>query len=577
MNNCVLDNLSDIYRKTADKFLFIGQHNSVILVFVMLYVSLVVLFFGHSFATGDDVGILNTIYNGYETSYMSVILGRFISVFYRLCPTVPWYGIFLYFVHIISLFLFVKCLLKVKNIKYWIPPLLLLYLLFYSELLVRVSFNNSGIMLGTMSILAFLFSSKKTKNTTWFTVILGFLLSFSFLIRVGAVVAAFGCTLFLFVSAMLRKELKSQSVAIFLFPLILMILSHVIVLRYDVSGNFKTYHQFDSLRHKFHNFPIEKLNWGNKELLAANNWTEKDYSILVSGPYVNEKKYNVQTMKNIFKYSVPGLPFSAFLKRFPKGLVILYKNYRGYLFYFVFLGLIVASMMDFLALLNMIFFLLFIISGAIYLWIFLRFPFSISKPIFLSTMGVSVFFTHFFNIRKNYRMRSILMLKAIAIALFLFVFISSGLQLYGFYRFVKKKIQLGNTGFAKLNNRYPNTVIFLAPGASENMCKYVDSLSSTMLLYSRFKVIPFGWLTFSPLFYKVIKNELGAEYGYEILPRFIDNERAFLITSEDILSNVFSYLLVDSNRPALRFERVCSLTKKTNIYRLVSKLHPVKF
>ncbi len=572
MNYCVLGNLSEIYKKTVDRVLFIGQHNSVILFFLMLYASLVMLFFGHSFAVVDEPLTLYTLQNGYETSFMSVILGRFLSFFYYIYQDFPWYGIFLYSVHIISLFLFVKCLLKAGNIKYWIPPILLLYLLFYSEFFVRVCFNNASIMLGTMSILAFLFNFKKAKGTTWGIIILGFLLSLCFLIRVGAIVAAFGCTLPLFVLAILRKKIKFQTVVVFLFPLILMMLVHVIVLRYDVPDSFKNYDQFNSLRHKFHFFPIAKLNKDNQKLFAANHWTKKDYRFLVDWFYINEKKYNVQTMENIFKYSVPGLPFTVFFKDFLKGLALLYKDYKMYFFAVLFLCIIVFSKVSFLAFLSMLFFSFFIISGAIYLWLFLRLPSSLAQPIFLSLIGLSIFFPYFLDMRKKSRVRLTLTLNTLGVILFLFVFILHGLQLRGFYRFLKERIQFTNTCFAKLNRDYPNKVLFLVPGL-ENFADYLDSLKTNVHNF-KVAIIPLGWLTFSPGFYDVIKKELGAEYGYEILPKFIDNKRAYLVTSEDYLHN---YLLSGLDIKNLRVELVNSLTEEVNIYRLVSRRGLVKF
>ncbi len=65
-----------------------------------LYVVFVLLASPLSYLVNDNVAIVRNIEHGLETSFLSVLLGKILSVLYlRVHPDVGWYGFFLYAVH----------------------------------------------------------------------------------------------------------------------------------------------------------------------------------------------------------------------------------------------------------------------------------------------------------------------------------------------------------------------------------------------------------------------------------------------------------------------------------------------
>lgn len=571
MNLCPVscfNRLSEAYQRFATRVFLGARHNVLILLFVLFYISSMLFFFGHAYFLNDEFVMMYDIQKGYETTFMSVILGKVLSFFYlHVNSSIPWYGLFLYTVHALSLFLFIRSLFKIEAMKYWLLPFLLLYLLLYAELLTTVSYTATGIMLGSGALFALLIEIGNHKTQPKF-LLLGFCLALCFLIRIGAFVGAVACAFPLIASAIIRRKALLKPFISFLIPLFLVVLVNTLVLRYGVSREYARYQRFNELRYRlFHEYPISRLNENNTKLFEVNHWTPQDYLLLNHyNIFSDERKFNVATMENIFKYSVRGPTFIDFLKDYFNKLRYLFQNYQKYLLVMMGVSILLMLAARIPVALALAFYLVYILSGMIAMFVFCRFPFHIARPICIAVILFLPYFALFLKDDKGIaHIPKRLIVCALSLALAVF-FCVNAVQFYRQAKDIRKQTRLIDSGFNKVNAGYPNTVFFLASIGS--IFDYVDSLK---VYKYKFEVIPTGWKTFSPAFYDVLKKELGIEHAYEILPNLIDNPRAFVLASEAYFMYIFAYFR-EIYHLKCRVEKVDTLTDSLFIYRLESSL-----
>ena len=156
-----------------------------VLIFLLVYFGLILYFLPVQYAVNDDYAILTEIKNNVNTSFMSPILGYFLSFLYYLNACIPWYGLFLYFIHFVALYILITTVLKRNWNKMLSYGFLFIYLVFYLDFLQKVSYNNSSIMLGITVVVYFLFNIRNLSNARSFLV--GLLFAISYLIRGEAI------------------------------------------------------------------------------------------------------------------------------------------------------------------------------------------------------------------------------------------------------------------------------------------------------------------------------------------------------------------------------------------------------
>ena len=117
----------------------------------------------------------------------------------------------------------------------------------------------------------------------------------------------------------------------------------------------------------------------------------------------------------------------------------------------------------------------------------------------------------------------------------------------------------------KLNNQYAGDV-FIIPGWCLSF-QFSDPLKKMPTF--DFKKIDGGWTGFSPRFYQDVKNNLGVERGHEIIPAMIDNNKAFIIATDDFLLILSTY--IDENYHSRAKLVKVDEVSKIGIYKIVSK------
>jgi hypothetical protein len=268
-------------------------------------------------------------------------------------------------------------------------------------------------------------------------------------------------------------------------------------------------------------------------------------------------------MENIFKYSLPGPGIMDLLRDYPKQLSGLFIQYRNQFIILIFF--LIASFYYLGVFFSPLLYLFYIISGMIYMSIFLRFPFHIGRPIFLSVFGFLIVFVCFLGKGDRAKTRLKTLYSLLILISLLATLSYSLVRLQGYSKAVKRYMPYVDACLNKINKEYPDAVILMG-SYDEILFNYTDALKTYR---SSPKFIVTTWKTFSPAFYDVINKELGINYAYEMLSKMVDNPRAYLLASEWYLSQVFSYFN-EIYQLNCYPEKVGSFTEETSVYRLVS-------
>ena len=248
------------------------------IIFSLIIVSSALLLFPASFQVNDDIEIIKFIENGFDTTFMSVLLGRILSFLYLdITANIPWYTFFLYFFHIISITLIITGIKALRLKKIVSSIIFTIFISYYLYFLILLTFTSTALMLGITS--CFLYFCllenkeihKKNLNHTYLLLTLGLFISFSYLIRASA---AKGTSL-LFLPIFLYYYKNWKSHLILFLPIAIIISLNTYLENHTTTSPYREFKEFNQQRGKIHGFPLQKISI--KRLLNENSWSENDF------------------------------------------------------------------------------------------------------------------------------------------------------------------------------------------------------------------------------------------------------------------------------------------------------------
>ncbi len=481
----------------------------IVILFLLIYFSLSLCFLPIHYAVNDDIAIIEDIKNNVNTSFMSPILGYFLSFLYYLNSNIAWYGWFLYFIHFLSLYIIIISFLKNKFRQVYI--FLSLYLLFYLDFIIRVSYNNASIMFGISVFIYVLMNIKDLSNRK--IILIGLLFTISYLIRQESIyfVVCFSLPAFYFVKEHYKKLFY------FIFPIIMIISAHRITDNFAFSKEQKEFNEFNRIRGEFHEYKISMLNLNNQHIFDSNNWTSNDYLLLCTWFFIDEYKYNIETLTNIFIYSVPVLPDGNYIKKvidtFELNIKYLFLSFILILFY---------STINIKKSLLLLLYFFYSILGIIALIIFFRFPERIAIPVFMIIFLVLFYSITLFGIKERNINKIILILLLVPVISYRIYELSKLIPIYS--SLIK---QYNNNYINKLNKDYANSILILPirPDIAMPM-EFINPLKNNQ---NKFHIIPSGWQTYSPSFYNSLKKYFNVNKAYNIFPLMVSKNTYLLI------------------------------------------------
>jgi len=486
------------------------------------------LFFDSVYLINDNIGIISDLKANTPVSFMTVLFGQGLSVLYRLSDNmIPVFGYVFYLINMISIASVLYAFSYLVNDKKILFILCFAYLSFHVFYLINLDFTISGIMLAGSSLFLTLSLSFSNKLTKFDALLWGVFFSAGYLIRkdIIFVIAVFFLPLILFV--LWKKNTKFRmNFLLFLLPLLISYsINRFMVNNLLQDKLYRDFKEYNRVRGQFHGFPVAEGNIGNVDILKYNSWTDNDYSLFMEWTFLDEDKFSVDKIRNIFKYSLPPEKKGNIGQLLPKGVEEIVKMYDTYFFFWVTLLLLVIVTHNFRQLLLPLAYYIYIFSCGVYMTVFLRFPGRIGYPILLSCglLPLSFLFVKNSHLKEKGRNRG----KYIVIVMLFF------LSLVNIRRFVyrsnsnKENKQIFSREYGKFQQLLKNKVVIVQPGAAFKY-KYSDPLKMYQKSYI---AIPLGWGIFSPRFYQVVER-LGLKKASDILPFAIDNDKVLLIGDE---------------------------------------------
>ncbi|MEK8019392.1 MAG: hypothetical protein VSS75_021175 [Candidatus Parabeggiatoa sp.] len=487
--------------------------------FAVLFVAYLLLVLPRAYAVNDNVGILFDVTGGFISEFTSFFYMKFLHLLYHISNDMPWYGLILYVVHILSLFIFVRSLARIKNFEAFFIPFLIAYLYFYSFFITEVDYTSTSIMVGANSLFAFLVFLSNRKGSIFYVLGLGLLFSLSFLIRMPGTNAVLVYGLPIIGLFLIYTYQKTMYFVIFFIPFLLFLIGDGLARTYLTSPEYQQYQEFNNLRGHLHGYPILEANQNNRKILEENNWTKNDYDNFLNWNFFDERKYNINTLSNIFKYSVLEKDNTQkYFASYFQTLVKFLNYFNKWYFYLLFLiAILIIFKFHPLTLSVLFFYILYVILVSVYLDTFYRFPERIAHPILLMSI---IFYLLIFNFLSSKSS-----MKKTHYNLFVACFIFGIFGLLFNINMRSTTDVFFKSSFNRLQFAYQGKILYIPPLALQ--WEKMDPLKRYHFNFHQI-VYAGGTNTFSPGFYNELKR-LGVKKGYELIPALINNPNAYVI------------------------------------------------
>ena len=523
--------------------LFLNKHSYILFGVAFLYTFLLSTIL-QKYHVNDNIAILDDIKGGFAVSFMAFSLGKFFTfLYFHLSSSVEWYGWFLYLSTAISFSLVLYALNKAENLRLFFIPLAISFLSLAIYFVLEIGYNSVSFLAGGSALFAFFVYVFHSQKISYFKIVLiGIVFSLSFLVRMQAVfgVVAFGFPMFGLILILHFKKLWKPLLA-FSLPFVLFVSFNYFYESANLSQQDKDFIKFNAVRGQFHDFNIARVNFNNQKLLEVNKWNPEDYQMLLSWIFVDENKYNQQTIQNIFDYSLPLPTNSEMIKSINFDVVWEYytKIYAKFVYFILIILLLNFFYHKPLHTIWVILYIVFIFAFILYMLVFQRFPERIGNPI----LFISALFTllpiaiPLFSETAKTQLKGIKNLLASAFLIILSVYLYKQVTVYDEYIELEKQIQADfDASYEHLQKNYENKFILIQPESVK-----VRNQSPLKSYDNKFKTISLGWTTFSPRFYSALK-QFGIEKGSELFPYMIDNKDAYLLVSEGLLHVVLRFV-----------------------------------
>jgi len=467
----------------------------------------------------------------------------------------------------ISLSLIISCLLRYKTNLYIKTSLLFILLVLYERHITHVSYNVASIMAGISSLLAFLAYLRNDKKKYLIIILLGVHFSFSYMFRIHAFQAAFifSAPILLHNAWVNRKAYYKYYLAFFI-PLLIVLSLNVLVHQYSETPQDKEYQEWNKLREDFQGHLTQKLNWGNKRILSANSWTDNDYGMMAGWLYLDENKFNIKSITNVFKYSAPLLSPDRITLKMVKNKIFkrLVNSYPLYCFMLVIALILPGILLNRKQLLHTFLYLIYCLAGIAALTIFYRFPPRIAMPILLMIIIWGFYVGHCHNWKK---------INTGTPRRILFVIIAMLCVIQGIIH-IRKINELNQMNYIE-QAEFHRSLDLLEKNKADYYLIHPDyfriSLNDPLRVYhSGYNSIPLGWAIYSPRFYKILTKH-GMEHAYEVYPNLVNNKKAFWVGDKKIRKRILTYLY-ETHGMECKAKKVFSFNKNADVFAITTKI-----
>ncbi len=510
----------------------------------IVYVGVIIALFEISFLVNDDITILKEIQGGFRTTYMSPLLGYGLSFLYRVVsPGIPWYGLTLCGMIVLGVFMAIRTTVRIVPDRKIAVLLVGIILVFLSPLVMGMSYNGASILLGGAALYVFVEGSRGSAAGWRSFCLPGASLAMSFCIRPHGLLGVVIFSLPVIAVVLLKKRVGLKGMAVAFAPVALCVaLNAVVAACFDTEG-YRKYAEFERFRAPFHCFPIAEMNIGNRKLLEANGWSDNDYLMLMRWIYWDEEKFNVDTMANVFRYSVP-LPGKLDVILDPLVMTAKIKDFCGpYRFDISLLFLLaIASFLGNKPVRTAmsVFYFAYVVAGAFYMHLFYRFPYHVGGGLFVVSIFMMICLAS--SEVEDAAARGKRLLRVCVVCLACLVgflgYKTARHRVRTLSRIITCGIENRQADVSFLKKRYPGHAFIVEPG----YIVHGPFLNPFSYCKTDLDIVTGGAYSFSPRFYRDIETVLGVKKGREVFPVLLRNKKVHLICTDSLLPIVERYL-----------------------------------
>ncbi|MCP4574118.1 MAG: hypothetical protein GY838_17290 [bacterium] len=541
-----------------------------LLAFSALYVLVLLAAFRQTYLENDNLGILYDLQYGHTVSFMSVLLGKVLSFLYLdVSDSIPWYGLVLYFITGAALYLTLVSLDILCRNRWLKSGAFALVLVFFANFIVTLSYNAASMMIGFSCLLALMVYQRSTERPRILVLLgLGFLFAFSYLVRTMGLnaVLLFGAVAVGF-EALTRLRTSVRSFVVFLLPLALLYGVDVGIRTYGLSDEYREYKEWNTLRGRFHDFPVAHLNDENPDILQANRWSYIDYRMLMNWVFFDERKYNTETMNNIFEHSVPlpddnGIMYGAIAG---ECLEILAEYWRFWIVLTALATFTFLRQQRWAGLLQIAQAGAVLVGGAV-MATYLHFPDRVAFPLFLGMVLLAFFLVFRDGIGREETpdaggpspaARYLVPVSAILLAI---AVTEVPVTAATTARRSTKQVEYYRC-IDEIRALEP-TFLLMQAGSSLG-AQFQDPLR---VHKNRLPSVPGGWRIFSPRFYEFL-GEHNIKHGRGVIPKLVQGDRAYVVSSGYLARLLVRYVQA-THRWRTKVVEIRKLSARTSVYEI---------
>lgn len=303
-------------------------------VFAVAFVCLGVALVSPSYRTNDNVEIIKYAIAGLPIDFMGMGLIGLLHLAYSIMPGFAWYGIVLYSLHALSIYLWLRLIFKVFHPAWQAAVVALISLAYYLEFLVYLDYTATSVMLCTAALTCALLDTIERRPGYLRFLAHGLVFMCGMLVRPQGAIGVFAYSPLLLILVgyvcLRGRPWRSETPRLALIALIFFLPSAVNLLgdaayrHATMTSEQAQFDAFNQMRGR-----LDRLSYDRqKEIIysprirGAGHWTWNQTKDFFDWRFLDERVYTPEAMRALLAVLplLPDQPLSRFMEKFESSL-----------------------------------------------------------------------------------------------------------------------------------------------------------------------------------------------------------------------------------------------------------------
>lgn len=500
------------------------------------------------YGVNDNGAVLEYIQRGLPIAFTGILLTKLLHLGYTLVPEMPWFGLWFYTMHVLSVCAWLWLLSRVFR-PWWLAGLfILIFLGYYLPFLLYLDYTDTAMMLCWASLGSVLLMVMEQRPGHLRFLAPGILFMLGELARPQV---PLGCLAYAFPLAILVSfcqlsdrpsgvEIRRLALVglIFFAPAVVNLAVDTAYRHYGEDPQQMQFDAFNALRGKLSTDLTrsrKQMIMQDAPLLASLHWTRVDAVHLFNWNFLDERVDTIPALQALWdKAPAEDIGFENFIGRLraqaqidPENLLLLAS---------VLLSLLLVWRRPWLGMIALSAPVYCLVCSSV-LSLFLAYSDRTEAPLVLGYGFVSLIICYYTAALGKERADRLSLATALACVLLGCMGAYSILDAEAASRpRITAAITASQEKLDTLNRDYAGQVILMAPNGAMPIFKLSPLKNHPVY----FQPIELGWSTFSPLFYQQI-GKLGIQHGYELVDALIAH-RAYVLGTPEWCHNLLDYV-----------------------------------